>query len=371
MASRAGPLEDMVAAPVALASFRDAKVLITGHTGFKGTWLAMWLRQLGAKVHGFALPPEDGETSLFRLVGAENGLVSMIGDLRDREAVSAAFEKCSPDIVFHLAAQSLVRRSYQQPVETYATNVMGTVHVLEAARTSLNLKAVVVVTSDKCYRNLEHHEGYREEDPMGGADPYSSSKGCAELVVDAYRRSFFSTEGAPLIASARAGNVIGGGDWCEDRLVPDIARAIINGTPVIIRNPGAIRPWQHVLEPLRGYLLLGARLMDGDKEFAEGWNFGPDSGDAIPVGDLAKKMVAAWGKGTIALQPPNSNALHEAGILMLNIEKARSGLGYRPILDIDAAIRLSTDWYSAAMDDPARAASLCADQIHSYMEQIS
>lgn len=360
----------MVTRLTTLAAFRDAKVLITGHTGFKGAWLAMWLKQLGAWVSGFALPPEDGEKSLFSLAGVEDGLCSIIGDLRAQEAVAAAFKESNPDIVFHLAAQSLVRRSYEQPVETYATNVMGTMHVLEAARTSANLKGVVVVTSDKCYQNLEQHKGYREEDPMGGADPYSSSKGCAELVVEACRRSFFSATGDALIASARAGNVIGGGDWCQDRLVPDIARAIASNSPAIIRNPDAIRPWQHVLEPLRGYLMLGERLLNGQREFAEGWNFGPNESDAILVGDLADKIGNAWGNGTITRQP-NAQAPHEAGILMLDIEKARSRLDYHPILDIDAAIALTVDWYRAHIDDPTCVAQLCRSQISSYMEHIS
>ena len=370
MAARKRTLEDMVTQPTPFSEFRDAKVLITGHTGFKGAWLALWLKQLGAKVSGFALAPEDGETSLYNLAGVEEGLDSMIGDLRDQQAVNAAFAKCNPDIVLHLAAQSLVRRSYQQPVETYATNVMGTVHVLEAARTAANLKALVVVTTDKCYRNLEQHEGYQEDDAMGGADPYSSSKGCAELVVEAYRRSFFSTGSGALIASARAGNVIGGGDWCEDRLVPDIAKAIANDMPVVIRNPDAIRPWQHVLEPLRGYLMLAARLMAGQREFAEGWNFGPNDDDAIPVGALAQKIISHWGKGTLSLQS-DDDAPHEAGILKLNIAKSRSKLGYHPVLDINAAIALSADWYRAYLDDPASAALLCQGQINSYMEQIS
>ena len=360
----------MVTMPDTLAAFRDTKVLITGHTGFKGAWLAMWLKQLGARVSGFALAPEDGEKSLFSLASVEHGLSSVIADLREQQAVHAAFKESNPDIVFHLAAQSLVRRSYEQPVETYATNVMGTVHVLEAARASSNLKGIVVVTSDKCYQNLEQQKGYQEDDPMGGADPYSSSKGCAELVVEAYRRSFFSDADNALIASARAGNVIGGGDWCQDRLVPDIARAIASNSPVIIRNPDAIRPWQHVLEPLRGYLMLGERLLKGQREFAEGWNFGPNESDAIPVGDLAEKIGSVWGKGTITRQS-NAQAPHEAGILTLDVEKARSRLGYHPILYIDAAIALTVDWYRAHVDDPTCAASMCKSQISSYMEQIS
>ncbi|HJN25820.1 MAG TPA: CDP-glucose 4,6-dehydratase [Rhodospirillales bacterium] len=360
----------MVTDPACLAGYRDAKVLITGHTGFKGAWLALLLRQLGATVYGFALPPEDGEASLFHFAAVEKGMVSIIGDLRDRQAVAGALKNGNPDIVFHLAAQSLVRRSYEQPLETYATNVMGTAHVLEEARKSPSLKAVVVITSDKCYRNLEHHKGYREDDPMGGVDPYSSSKGCAELVIDAYRRSFFSADGSSLIASARAGNVIGGGDWCQDRLVPDIARAIASETPVILRNPDATRPWQHVFEPLRGYLMLGLRLINAENEFAEGWNFGPDKCDAISVGDLAEKIVSYWGKGEIRRQP-DADAPHEAGILTLDIEKVRSRLGYNPTLGIDAAIGLSVDWYRAHMANPSGAALLCQNQIDSYLERIS
>ena len=370
MAKRAGTVEDMVKAPAFLDRFRDVRVLITGHTGFKGAWLAAWLQRLGAEVAGFALPPEDGDSNLFAAADVGQGMSSVIGDLRDRHAVDKVFAQARPEIVFHLAAQSLVRRSYREPVETFDTNLMGTVHVLDAARRTSGLKAVVVVTTDKCYRNRERPEGYREDDAMGGADPYSSSKGCAELATDAYRRSFFSGDGSSLIASARAGNVIGGGDWCEDRLVPDIAKAIAEDRPVILRHPDSVRPWQHVLEPLRGYLMLGSALLGGERTFAEGWNFGPDDSDAVTVGDLAEKITKAWGKGTVEHRPAEG-AVHEATLLMLNTGKSRKRLGYRPMLSLDDAVRLSVEWYRAYLEQPSRAAALCAGQINDYMKQLS
>ena len=368
MASKC-PLEDLVSTKY-FAPYRDRRILVTGHTGFKGTWLSLWLKRLGARVAGFALPPEDGADSFFVATRAADGMDSIIGNLRDPGVLNDAFARVRPEIVFHLAAQSLVRRSYEQPVETYATNVMGTVHLLDAASRSPGLKAVVVVTSDKCYDNLERPQGYVEADAMGGADPYSSSKGCTELVTEAYRRSFFGGDESALVASARAGNVIGGGDWGQDRLLPDIAKAIGQNRTAVIRNPNAVRPWQHVLEPLRGYMMLGARLLNAEREFAEGWNFGPDEGDALSVGEIADKVVRIWGRGELEYQP-QENALHEAGLLMLNIDKSRARLGYRPALGIDAALRLSVDWYHAYFEQPQRALDLCLGQIDDYMDSLA
>ena len=353
-----------------LSSYRDMAVLITGHTGFKGSWLAAWLKMLGAGVAGFARPPERGADSLFEAAGIARGMDSRFGDIRDLPALIEAFEQARPSIVFHLAAQPLVRRSYAEPVETYATNVMGTVHVLEAARRVSGIKAVVVVTSDKCYAETEGAGGYGEDDPMGGADPYSSSKGCAELVSAAYRRSFFSSPGAPLIATVRSGNVIGGGDWGADRLVPDIARAIAAGQPVRVRNPVSVRPWQHVLEPLRGYLMVGARLAAGQADFADGWNFGPADGDAVSVESLAGKVAAAWGAGQLDVRT-EPGAPAEAASLMLNIAKARGRLGYQPILGLDAAIELTVGWYKGFFADAAAAEDLTTGQIAAYLERLA
>src|SRR6266702_4038735 len=270
---------------ISFANFYAGKrVLVTGHTGFKGSWLTTWLKLLGADVVGFALPP-DREPNLFAAAGVADGVVSLFGDVTEVSAVSAALE----------------RRSYREPIQTYATNVMGTVHVLDIARQTPSVRAVVIVTSDKCYENLEWSQGYREEDAMGGADPYSSSKGAAELITAAYRRSFFANNGSAAIASARAGNVIGGGDWAEDRLVPDIVRGICSGGPIVIRRPDSVRPWQHVLEPLRGYLLLAQRLFEESSAYAGAWNFGPPEEDALPVAEFAQRVVSAWGKGELKI----------------------------------------------------------------------
>jgi len=316
------------------------RVLITGHTGFKGGWLSLWLHALGAEVTGFALPAVDH--SFFEEVRLGELVKHIEGDVRDFEAVRAAVRDSRPEIVFHLAAQPLVRLSYDQPVETYATNVMGTVHVLEACRNADGLLGVVCVTSDKCYENREQNEPYREDDAMGGYDPYSSSKGAAELVVSAYRRSFFG-KGA-LIASTRAGNVIGGGDWAEDRLVPDIIRALLAGTPPVIRNPDSIRPWQHVLDALSGYLLVAERLLHGGKEAACGWNFGPADDDTQPVGWIVEQMLGEWG-GCNGWEKPSGSQPHEATLLKLDSSKARAELGWRPKLPLEDALRKVVEWH--------------------------
>jgi CDP-glucose 4,6-dehydratase len=350
-----------------LSSFYAGKrVFLTGHTGFKGGWLAAWLSHMQAEVVGFALPP-DTNPALFDVAEVGRGVTSIIGDIRDRELVARVMQKHSPEIVIHNAAQPLVRRSYRQPVETYATNVMGTVHVLEAARHVSSVRAVVVVTSDKCYDNREQQSGYAEEDAMGGADPYSSSKGCAELVTAAYRRSFFSQPGSATVGSARAGNVVGGGDWAQDRLVPDIVRGIAADEPIILRRPDAVRPWQFVLEPIRGYLMLAQRLIDCGTRFSEGWNFGPAEHDATSVADFAQRLVTYWGRGELRMQP-DPNAPHEARYLRLRCDKSKTQLGWQPALDVHQTVAWTAEWYRAYYDDPQSAPRLTRRQIENYME---
>ncbi|OHT18215.1 CDP-glucose 4,6-dehydratase [Edaphosphingomonas haloaromaticamans] len=339
------------------------RVLVTGHSGFKGSWLALWLHALGAEVTGFALPaPTD--PSLFAAARLTGLIRHVEGDVRDPAAVRRVVAEARPEMIFHLAAQPLVRLSYREPVETYATNVMGTVHVLEAARQAEGVAGIVCVTSDKCYENREWVWPYRESDPMGGHDPYSSSKGCAELVVSAYRNSFFS-EGGPAVASVRAGNVIGGGDWAEDRLVPDLVRAFRQGAAPVIRSPEAVRPWQHVLEALGGYLMIAERLLAGEARFADAWNFGPADDDARPVSWIVDRMKAAWGDGASAAMPFSGARPHEAGLLRLDCSKARAALGWRPALALEDAIDWIVEWHRAVDDghDP-RAVTLA--QIAEY-----
>jgi len=322
------------------------RVLLTGHTGFKGSWLSLWLQSMGAKVTGYALAPPTNP-SLFEIAEVAQGMTSVIGDIRDLPKLQAVFAEHQPEIVFHMAAQPLVRYSYQNPVETYSTNVMGTVHLLEAVRNTPGVKAVVNITTDKCYENREWVWGYRENEPMGGFDPYSNSKGCAELVSAAYRSSFFNANNyaqhGVATATVRAGNVIGGGDWAQDRLIPDVLAGFEQGRKVEIRNPHAIRPWQHVMEPLRGYLTLAEQLFEHGPSFGEGWNFGPNDEDAKPVGWIVEEMASLWGTDA-QWQIDNGEHPHEAHFLKLDISKARSRLNWHPALRLKDALALIIDW---------------------------
>lgn len=326
-----------------LKTYKGKKVLITGHTGFKGGWLSIWLEMLGAEVYGYALDSLH-ENGIYLSSGISNRMNDRRGDIRDLEKLLIVFREVRPDVVFHLAAQALVIESYNNPVETFEINIQGTVNVLEAIRQTNSVKAAVMITTDKCYENKEWLWGYRETEPMGGHDPYSASKGAAELVISSYRRSFFNEKGNSAIASARAGNVIGGGDWASNRLVPDIFRSIEKNEEIIIRNPFSTRPWQHVLEPLGAYLLLGSKLMNNPVNYSEAWNFGPYSHEIHPVKDVVESIINYAGKGSWK-DRSNSNQLHEANILMLDISKANNKLQWFPVLDFQETIRFTTDWH--------------------------
>ncbi len=327
--------------------WRDRNVFLTGHTGFKGGWLSLWLQRLGASVTGYSLPPPTSP-SLFEEARVADGMRSLEGDVRDGERLAAALDDCRAEVVLHLAAQAIVRTGYEQPLETYSTNVMGTGQLLEAVRRCPSVRAVVVVTSDKCYHNDGRRAPYAEDDPMGGHDPYSSSKGCAELLTASYRSSYFTAAGGAqrpvAVATARAGNVIGGGDWAEHRLVTDLVRALAAGRPAIIRSPAAVRPWQHVLNPLAGYLRLAERLCEEGERLAEGWNFGPPEGDCRPVAWLADRVVELWGGGA-SWQRAGEASFQEAAYLTLDSGKARRRLGWSPLVDLDTAVDWLVDWY--------------------------
>ena len=347
--------------------WKNKRVFVTGHTGFKGSWLSLWLNALGAEVKGYALAPAT-TPSLFEEASVADVIDSEIGDIRDLNQLKKSRVSFNPDILIHMAAQPLVRLSYKEPIETYETNVMGTVKVLEAARACPNLKSIVSVTTDKCYENKEWVWGYREDEPMGGYDPYSSSKGCAELVTSAYRRSFMQDQGVGL-ASARAGNVIGGGDWSDDRLIPDILRAFEKGEPVIIRNPKSTRPWQHVLEPLSGYLVLAQKLYEQPDEYAEGWNFGPHDDDARPVDWILNRMVDKWGDSA-SWKLDDGNHPHEAGYLKLDISKAKSLLDWQPTWCLDQTLERIIDWHQAWLQKVDMQPK-CLEEIHEYMRDMN
>ena len=347
--------------------WKGKKVLVTGHTGFKGSWLCLWLQYRGASVVGYALEPPT-TPSLFGIAKVGETMESIIADVRDLDNLKAVVARVHPDIVIHMAAQSLVQKSYQLPVETYATNVMGTVNLLEAVRSLDAPCAVVCVTSDKCYENRECVQGYRENDPMGGYDPYSSSKGCAELVAAAYRSSFFTAAGGEkrkvTLATARAGNVIGGGDWSENRLIPDLMKAFMKGEKPVIRNPQAIRPWQHVLDPLMGYLLLAEKLATDAAAVSEAWNFGPDNVDVRPVKWIADTLSRRWGKRASWELDKNTHP-HEAACLKLDCAKARARLGWSPVWNLDVALNKTLSWW-IAYTESKNMRQICTEQILAY-----
>lgn len=347
------------------AFWKGRRVLVTGHTGFKGAWLWRLLQVLGAEPVGIALPPE-GDPNLSVLIGASQHPQSRYLDVRYYDALARAVQEAKPEVVFHLAAQSLVRRSYGRPVDTFSTNVMGTVHVLEALRSVPSIAGIVVVTSDKVYQNQERQVAYRESDVLGGHDPYSSSKACAELAVASWRLSFFSGQSSKAgVATARAGNVIGGGDWAADRLIPDLIRAFANGTPAQIRYPAAVRAWVHVLEPLVGYLLLAERLCEQPESFADAWNFGPDEDEARPVETVVRRAVDLWGREASwqVMAAPNP---HEAMTLRLDAGKAKDRLRWRPRLDFDNALLWTIDWYMRWRSG-GEAGALCCEEIERYL----
>lgn len=343
--------------------WKNKKVFLTGHTGFKGSWLSIWLKKLGASVAGFSLEPPTNP-SLFKEANVSDGMLSIIGDIRNLEDITKSMIDYSPDILIHMAAQPLVRLSYENPIETFETNIMGTVNIFEAAKKCSNLRAIVNITTDKCYENKEWVWGYRENDPMGGRDPYSSSKGCVELITSAYRKSFFNKKLTPSLASARAGNVIGGGDWATDRLIPDILKALKKNKPVLIRHPKAIRPWQHVLEPLSGYLNLAQKLLTFGQDYAEAWNFGPQNNDAKPVSWVVENIIEQWGgnnswKKEITKQP------YETKILKLDISKANNLLNWKPKLTLSQALDLTIDWHKSWLNGE-NAEKLCLEQIYTF-----
>lgn len=369
-----GPVGDlgMTLPSVEPAFWRGRKVFITGHTGFKGSWLCLWLHAMGAQVVGYALNPPT-VPSLFELAGIDRLLTADLrADVRDIERLTDAVCQTAPEVVFHMAAQPLVRESYRTPVETYSTNVMGTVHLLEAVRRCPSVRAVVNVTTDKCYENREWSWGYRENEPMGGFDPYSSSKGCSELATAAWRRSFFPaeryTQHGVALASARAGNVIGGGDWAVDRLIPDCLRALVAGEEIVIRSPQAIRPWQHVLEPLSGYLMLAQQLVENGARYAESWNFGPLDEDARPVEWIVRELCDLWGSAA-DYRIDAGNHPHEAHYLKLDISKSRADLCWRPRWGLKKALKSIVAWTHVCMDG-GDIVKVCWQQIEDYQQGL-
>ena len=366
MAVRAGSLEGLA---MSFKFWEGKRVFLTGHTGFKGSWLLLWLEQLGAKVTGFSLNPPT-EPSLFNLIKANSGSLSLIGDIRVADKLKEAMINAEPEIVIHMAAQSLVRQSYNDPLDTYTTNVIGSVNVLEAVRSCSTVRAVVMITSDKCYENKEWQWGYREIDPMGGYDPYSNSKACVELITAAYRNSFFNTNNyskhRTAIATVRAGNVIGGGDWAADRLIPDIVHSIKAGVPLKIRNPFAIRPWQHVLEPLSGYLLLAEKLYSSGPNFAKGWNFGANEEDARTVQWVVEKLISHWGVQA-TWEADASIHVHEASYLKLDCSQAKAELGWYPRWCLEEGLSYLVKWYKSYFNGE-NMFEITKQQINSFVE---
>lgn len=345
---------------------KGKKIFITGHTGFKGTWLTFILTEIGANVRGYALEPEEGP-SHFKMLGLENKIDHIIGDVRDSSKLISSLTDFKPEIVFHLAAQPLVKKSYNDPVETFSTNVMGSVNLLEAVRESNTVKSLVYITSDKCYENVEWIWGYRENDMVGGRDPYSASKGAAEIVFSSYLRSYFDMNPLLGAASTRAGNVIGGGDWSVDRIIPDIVRAIENKKPLVLRNPKATRPWQHVLEPLSGYLLLAYNLYKEPKKYSGSWNFGPSGSEVKTVEEISKIMIQHFGEGTIELE--NAGDTHEAQLLHLNCDKAHQVLNWHPRWNSDETLETTAEWYKWIHDE-RDAEVITRKQIQNYFKEI-
>jgi len=346
--------------------WQGKRVFLTGHSGFKGSWLSLWLFSLGAEVKGYSLNPPTSP-SLFNEAKIDSIIESCVGDIRDQDTLYKSMVSFNPDILIHMAAQSLVRYSYDEPIETYEVNVIGTAKVLEVARSCSNLKAIVNITTDKCYENDDRAAGYKENDSMGGYDPYSSSKGCAELVTSSYRRSFLQDQGIGL-ASVRAGNVIGGGDWADDRLIPDILKSFENGNSVIVRNPQATRPWQHVLEPLSGYLVLAQKLYQNPKEYAEGWNFGPNEQDVKPVEWILDKMISKWPNSSWELDKNSSP--HEAGFLKLDISKAKSKLGWSPLWGLSDTLEKIVNWHQAWLNKEDMQV-VCLAEIKEYTKDMN
>lgn len=349
--------------------YRDKRVLVTGHTGFKGSWLSIWLESMGAKVIGFSLDSYS-ERDNFVLSEISSKIIDIREDVRNKNTLAEVFSKYRPEIVFHLAAQPLVRLSYDIPLETYEVNVIGTINVLEAIRVTDSVKVGVMITTDKCYENKEQIWGYRENEPMGGYDPYSSSKGAAEIAISSWRNSFFNPKNYNVhgksIASVRAGNVIGGGDWALDRIIPDCIRALEAQEPICIRNKKAVRPWQHVLEPLSGYLLLAKKMWYEPQEYCEGWNFGPRTESIATVWDVASKVIDNYGKGELK-DSSDPNAVHEANLLMLDISKAKFKLGWEPRMNLNQCIGLTVDWYKRYKEEDVY--NLCLEQINSFLRK--
>ncbi len=360
-----GSVEDVV---TTAGAYRGRRVFVTGHSGFKGSWLAYWLARSGADVTGYALDPPT-EPSLFETLRLGQLVRHVVADVRDGERLRDELVAAAPEIVFHLAAQPIVREGYARPAETFEVNVMGTVNLLEAVRAGDSARAVVVVTSDKCYRNDDQGRPFAEDDPLGGRDPYSASKGCAELVTSAYATAFLADRGVQ-VASARAGNVIGGGDWAADRILPDCVRALAAGRPVEVRSPDAVRPWQHVLEPLRGYLVLGAKALEG-ADVHGAWNFGPDAGDALSVRWVAERFLEEWGEGSWETAGRAGHEPREAAVLTLDSAKAARELAWAPVWDAGEAVRRTAAWYHRQLLDPASARALVDEDLDDYAAAVA